>query len=109
LVEILSPHVAKVVVVHVSESRGQKSDEHDSFSLAERLRAGTIAASVFKQVGSFATLRQLVKAHRMIVQDSTERRVGVGGEHPLHDWTRRTVLRDGPKSPNVGYALRRAE
>jgi transposase len=70
LVEILSPHVAEVVVAHVSESRGQKSDEHDAFALAERLRAGTIATSAYKQVGSFATLRQLVKTHRMIVKDT---------------------------------------
>jgi hypothetical protein len=70
LVEILSPHVAKVVVAHVTESRGQKSDEHDAFGLAERLRAGTVTASVHKKVGSFAMLRQLVKAHQMIVQDT---------------------------------------
>ena len=70
LVEILSPHVAEIVVAMVLDSRGQKSDEHDAFALAERLRAGTIETSVYKPVGSFATLRQLVKAHGMLVQDS---------------------------------------
>jgi transposase len=70
LAEVLSPHVAQIVVDMVTDSRGQKSDEHDAFALAERLRTNTIATSVFKQVGSFAALRQLVKAHRMIVHDT---------------------------------------
>lgn len=70
LVEILSAHVERVVTVRVSESRGAKSDELDAFALAERLRTGAIEMGVYKQVGPFATLRQLVKAHQMIVHDS---------------------------------------
>ena len=70
LVEILSPHVERIVVAHVSESRGQKSDEHDAFALAERLRTAAIDTTVYKPVGAFATLRQLVKAHAMIVTDT---------------------------------------
>jgi len=56
--------------VRVPESRGAKSDERDAFGLAERLRTGAIEMGVYKQVGPFATLRQLVKAHQMIVRDS---------------------------------------
>lgn len=70
LVEILSPHVERVVTVRVPESRGAKSDERDAFGLAERLRTGAIEMGVYKQVGPFATLRQLVKAHQIIVRDS---------------------------------------
>ena len=47
-----------------------KSDELDALGLAERLRTGAIDLGVYKQVGPFATLRQLVEAHQMIVRDS---------------------------------------
>ena len=70
LVEILSPYVERMVVTLVSESRGQKSDEHDAFSLAERLRTGALETSVYKHVGRFGKLRHLVRAHAMIVEDS---------------------------------------
>jgi transposase len=69
LVEILSPHVEQIITLRVPESRGAKSDERDAFGLAERLRIGAVDASVYKRVGPFATLRQLVKAHQMIVRD----------------------------------------
>ena len=69
LVEILSPHVERVVTLRVPESRGAKSDERDAFGLAERLRTSAFDAGVYKQVGPFATLRQLVKAHQIIVRD----------------------------------------
>jgi len=70
LSEILSPYAARVVVTHVAESRGQKNDEHDAFGLADQLRTGAIQTTVYKSVGAFATLRQLVKAHAMIVRDT---------------------------------------
>ncbi len=69
LYEILSPHAEEVVVTIVPESRGQKSDESDAFQLAEQLRTGAIKRRVFKEVGEFRTLRELGRAHRMIVQD----------------------------------------
>ncbi len=71
LVEVLGPHVADIVVEHVSESRGPKDDARDAFGLAERRRIGAIQTSVFKHTGPFATLRQLAKAHEIIVQDTT--------------------------------------
>lgn len=70
LSEILTPHAARVVVTHVQESQGQKSDEHDAFGLADRLRTGALQTTVYKSVGAFATLRQLVKAHTAIVRDT---------------------------------------
>jgi hypothetical protein len=116
LVEILSPHVAEVVVTHVAESRGQKSDEHDAFGLAEQLRAGTVAASVYKQVGSFATLRQLVKSVRMIVQDTVRvqnrikalfraRGVHVAGKRVYGDAGREDPLRALPASSRAAASL----
>ena len=70
LVEILSPHVEQIVTLRVPESLGAKSDERDAFRLAEQLRIGAIDSGVYEQVGPFAMLRQLVKAHQMIVRDS---------------------------------------
>jgi transposase len=70
LSEILSPHAARVVVTHMAESRGQKSDKHEAFRLADQLRTGAIQTTVYKSVGAFATLRQLVKAHAVIVRDT---------------------------------------
>lgn len=69
LVELLSPHVAEVVVTHVTESRGPKDDARDAYALAERLRTGAIAKPVFKGVGPYSELRQRVKTHRSLVQD----------------------------------------
>jgi transposase len=71
LAEILSPHVDELVVVHVSESRGLKDDARDAYALAERLRTGAIDTTVYKGQGDFATLRQLAKAHDMVVRDTT--------------------------------------
>lgn len=70
LAEILSPHVERMVVTHVRWSNGQKSDAHDAFGLAERLRTGSLETNVYKQVGRFGKLRHLVRAHAMIVQDT---------------------------------------
>jgi hypothetical protein len=69
LYEILSPHAEEVIVVMVSESRGQKSDEKDAFELAEQLRTGALEKRVFKEVGEFGTLRELGRTHTMVVQD----------------------------------------
>src|SRR5262249_30947545 len=69
--EILSPHAARVVVAHRNErSPGPKNDEGDAYGLAEQLRIGAIRSVVFKETGDFARLRQLVKAHLMIVRDT---------------------------------------
>lgn len=70
LVEILSAHVKRIVVAHVSESRGHKSDERDAFALAEMLRTDAVKTAVYKHTGAFASLRLLVKAHTAAVRDT---------------------------------------
>ena len=72
LYEILSPHVAEVVVASVGASavRGPKDDARDAFALAEQLRTGAIAKVVYKPTAGFGPLRQLCRAHRVIVSDS---------------------------------------
>lgn len=70
LVEILLPHVAELAVIRERRSRGQKSDKIDAFGLANKLRAGAIETRVFKQVGPYGALRQLVKAHAGLVEDT---------------------------------------
>jgi transposase len=71
LVEVLSKYVDELVVTHVTESRGPKDDARDAFALAEQLRIGAVQTTVFKQTGPFGTLRQLAKAHGMVVRDTT--------------------------------------
>jgi transposase len=116
LVEILSTHVAEIVVAMVQESRGQKSDKHDAFALAERLRTKAVEKDVYKQVGSFATLRQLVKTHRMIVQDTVRvqnrikalfraRGVRVEGSRAYSKAAREESLRALPASSRMAAEL----
>lgn len=116
LSEILSPHVARVVVVHVKESRGQKNDELDAFALAEQLRTGAIATTVYKLVGAYSTLRQLVKAHAMIVRDTVRvqnriraifraRGVHVAGKTVYLPTGREDYLRKLPASSRAAASL----
>jgi len=69
LYEILSPHVQELAVVSVSDSRGPKSDERDAFALAEKLRLGALDKRVFKNLGPYQKLRELGRAHFMVVRD----------------------------------------
>ncbi|MBL9021401.1 MAG: transposase [Myxococcales bacterium] len=69
LFQILRPHAAEVVVAKVESSRGQKSDAKDAFGLAELLRTGKIGTRVFKDVGAFATLRDLSRLYSMLRDD----------------------------------------
>jgi hypothetical protein len=69
LYEILSPHVAELVVAGIDQSRGQKSDRLDAFRRAEELRTGTVKTSVFKVPRRYARLRELSRVHRMLVRD----------------------------------------
>lgn len=73
LSEVLSPHVAELVVVGVGQqrSRGPKSDAQDAYGLADKLRLHDYETPVFKQTGSYGRLRQLVRAHRQVVTDVT--------------------------------------
>ena len=116
LVEILSPYVERMVVTLVSESRGQKSDEHDAFSLAERLRTGALETSVYKHVGRFGKLRHLVRAHAMIVEDSARvqqrlkslfraRGVQVAGKRIYNERKRADYMRALPNTVRDAAAL----
>lgn len=67
--EVLSPHVHEVVVAMPMRVPGQKNDEGDAYRLAEQLRTRTIERSVFKEQGPFKKLRELCRAHRMLVED----------------------------------------
>jgi transposase len=67
--EVLEPNVAKLVVVVPSARRGNKSDAHDAWALAEQLRRGAIDAQVFKSTGRFSELRQVVRGYEMVTQD----------------------------------------
>jgi transposase len=69
LYEILSPHVAELVVAGIDQSLGQKSDRLDAFRRAEELRTGTVKTSVFKVPRRYARLRELSRVHRMLVRD----------------------------------------
>ena len=69
LYEILSPHVAEIVVASVCESRGQKSDLVDALQRAEELRTGTIKKPVFKAPRLYSRLRELGRVHSMLVRD----------------------------------------
>ncbi len=70
LYEILTPHAQQMVVTNVRDSRGQKSDQRDAFSLAEKLRVGAIEHRVYKEVGAYRKLRELGRVHAMVVRDS---------------------------------------
>ena len=70
LYEILSPLVAEVVVVAVTErGRGNKNDTEDAFALAELHRTRSYKKRVFKHVGRFKELRALVKSHGFLTRD----------------------------------------
>jgi transposase len=67
--EILKPYSDELVVTTVPESRGPKSDARDAFGLAERLRSRDIETTVFKDVATFAGLRELNRLYTRIVGD----------------------------------------
>ena len=46
--EILSPHVAELVVYRARWTPGSKSDKHDADDLSERIRTGKVGCPVFK-------------------------------------------------------------
>ena len=56
LYETLKPHVDEIVVVGITTSRGPKSDKHDAYALAEKLRVGSLDKIVFKAPRQFTRL-----------------------------------------------------
>jgi len=70
LYEILRHHVDQVVVTQMrSRRRGTKNDKVDAVGLANALRLGTLDSHVFKDPSRFSSLRELVRAHTMLVHD----------------------------------------
>jgi transposase len=67
--QVLKPHSDELVVTMAPESRGQKSDARDAFALADRLRTSDLHTTVFKDVGAFATLREINRLYTRIVGD----------------------------------------
>ena len=67
--DTLRPHAAQVVVTMPLRKFGPKSDARDAKALAERLRRGSLENVVYKGIGPYATLRECVRAHRMITRD----------------------------------------
>jgi transposase len=107
LYEILAPHAEDMTVMRVTESRGQKSDQRDALGLANKLRLGTIESRVFKDHGSYRTLRELVRVHSMVVRDVVRvqnrlksfmrsRGIAVAGKAVYREASRKGFLRKLP-------------
>jgi hypothetical protein len=66
----LEPHVEKLEVAGVRESRGPKSDKRDAFALAEQLRIGALETVVYKDRGRPRWLGQLARAYGFVTRDT---------------------------------------
>jgi transposase len=71
LYELLSPHVHEVVVTQPVRHDGTKSDEIDTWNLADRVRTGSVARPIYKAPGLYTGLREAVRAHDVLVKDRT--------------------------------------
>jgi len=69
LYEILSPHVAELVVYRGEWKPGQKSDAIDAHGLAEKLRTGRIDRPVYKDGRLFTALRDRARTYTMVTRD----------------------------------------
>jgi len=69
LYEILSPHVAELVVYRGEWKPGLKSDAIDAHGLAEKLRTGRIDRPVFKDASRFTALRDRARTYTMLTRD----------------------------------------
>jgi hypothetical protein len=69
LYEILSPHVAQMVVVWAEGKRGAKSDAIDARGLAERLRTGRLGRVVYKAARKYGRLRELARVYELLTRD----------------------------------------
>lgn len=69
LYELLTPHVAELVVSVPERSKGSKDDARDAWARAEELRTGAIRTRVYKGPQQLAALRSAVRAHGFAVRD----------------------------------------
>ena len=71
LYEILSPHVAELVVYQNEWTPGAKSDAIDAHGLAEKLRLGQAGPGVFKAPKRYRKLREWAHVYQALTQDAT--------------------------------------
>jgi transposase len=69
LYEVLSPHVADVVVVWPERREPAKSDRLDARELAERLRTGRLGRVVYKAPRRYLRLRELARVYGLLSRD----------------------------------------
>jgi len=69
LYEILSPHVAEMLVVRGEWKPGAKSDRIDAHGWAEKLRTGQLKGIVYKDARRFGALRERARAYAMVTRD----------------------------------------
>jgi transposase len=116
LYEILSPHVADMVVVWPEGKKGAKSDALDARGLADRLRKGQVGKAVFKAPRQYAKLRELAQAYTLLTRDvartknrikSRFRRRGVdcSGEKIFQAETREARVRELPAAMRQAIEL----
>jgi transposase len=109
LYEILSPHVAEMVVVWPESKRGDKSDALDARGLANRLRTGGVGQGVFKAPRQYTKLRELARVYTLLTRDvvRTKNRIKSGfrrrgvvctGEAVFRSAAREVKLRELPSS-----------
>lgn len=67
--EILSPHVAELVVYRAQWRPGSKSDRHDADDLSERIRTGKVGVPVYKDRKQFSALREASRRYAMLTRD----------------------------------------
>jgi transposase len=107
--EVLEAHVSELVVTVPRASRGSKSDEADAWARAEELRVGKVDTKVFKAPKGFSGLREAVRSHWVLTQDTTRvknrlkaiyrsRGIGSTGEEIYDGPKRQTWLEQLPAS-----------
>ena len=67
--EILSPHVAELVVYRAKWTPGMKSDRRDADGLSERMRTGRVGTPVYKDRKQFVALREASRRYTMLTHD----------------------------------------
>ncbi len=67
--EILSPHVAELVVYRAQWAPGSKSDQRDADGLSERMRTGKVGVPVYKDRKQFSALREASRRYTMLTRD----------------------------------------
>ena len=68
--ELLSPHVAELVVAVAPENKGPKDDLRDAWARANELRTGSIKTRVYKAPLHLAALRNAVRGYGFAVRDA---------------------------------------